>query len=69
MMQELSVLLLNKGIIFLFISKRGANGALRLKSVLARKENKGLEWAMKEIEDIKQEGNHITNMLSYADLI
>ena len=28
-----------------------------------------MEWAIKEIEGIKKEGNHITAMLSYADLI
>ena len=34
-----------------------------------RAENKGLQFAMDQIEEIKHEGNHITEMLSYADLI
>jgi catalase (peroxidase I) len=42
---------------------------LRFKSELERKENKGLDFAIDQIEDIKHEGNHITAMLSYADLI
>lgn len=42
---------------------------MRFKSELARLEHKGLDFAMDQIEDIKHEGNHITALLSYADLI
>jgi hypothetical protein len=34
-----------------------------------RPENKNLKFVMEAIEDIKYEGNHITALLSYADLI
>ena len=47
----------------------GANGSLRLKAELNREENSGLQWTIDKIEDIKKNGNHITAMLSYADLI
>lgn len=47
----------------------GPRGTLRFKHELARFENRGLDFAMDQIEDIKQEGNHITALLSYSDLI
>ena len=50
-------------------SSGGANGAIRLKGALTRPENLGLEFALKQIEYTKKEGNHITAMLSFADLI
>lgn len=42
---------------------------MRFKSELAKAENKGLDFAIEQIEDIKEEGNHITALLSYSDLI
>jgi catalase (peroxidase I) len=42
---------------------------LRFKSELSRPENKGLKFVIDQIEDIQHEGNHITHILSYADLI
>jgi len=73
MMLVLIVLLLKQGIIYHEINNneinRGARGSLRLKNELARNENKGIDWAIEQIEDIKHEGNHITAILSYADLI
>jgi hypothetical protein len=53
----------------LIIINSGPRGSLRFKSELSRKENKGLDWALDQIEDIKNEGNHITAILSYSDLI
>jgi L-ascorbate peroxidase len=45
----------------------GNRGALRF--ALSRPEHSGLELAIEQIEEIKTDGNHITAMLSYADLI
>ena len=45
----------------------GPRGLLRFE--LGRPENKGLDFALDQIEDIKHDGNHITALLSYADLI
>jgi cytochrome c peroxidase len=50
-------------------NKGGVNGALRLKERLALPENKEYKFAMDRIHDIKVEGNHITDILSYSDLI
>lgn len=36
---------------------------------MSKPENKGLQFAMDQIEEIKEDGNHITAMLSYSDLI
>jgi L-ascorbate peroxidase len=47
----------------------GSRGTLRFHSELARVENSGLDFALDQIEDIKTDGNHITAILSYADLI
>ena len=47
----------------------GVNGALRLKEKLALPENKEYKFAMDRVHDIKVEGNHITEILSYSDLI
>ena len=47
----------------------GPRGSLRFKNELSRDENKGLKFALDQIEDIKHEGNHITELLSYGDLI
>lgn len=45
----------------------GPRGTLRFE--LDRPENKGLDYAVEQIEDIKNDGNHITAILSYADLV
>jgi catalase (peroxidase I) len=42
---------------------------LRFSHDLHRPENSGLDWAIEKIEEIKEEGNHITHMMSHADLI
>lgn len=42
---------------------------MRYQGDLTRPENKGLQFALDQIEDIKNDGNHITALLSYADLI
>jgi catalase (peroxidase I) len=47
----------------------GPRGALRYTHDLSRPENKGLQFAMDQIEELKYDGNHITVLLSYADLI
>ena len=47
----------------------GSRGILRFQSELQRPENAGLEFAMEQIEEIMYDGNHITAMLSYPDLI
>lgn len=51
------------------IINRGPRASIRFQNELHREENKGLEFALEQIEDIKESGNHITEMLSYADLI
>jgi cytochrome c peroxidase len=33
------------------------------------RDNKGLAWGMEQIEKIKQDGNSVTEALSYSDLI
>ncbi len=45
----------------------GPRGTLRFDQ--ARLEGTGLEFAMEHIEEIKHDGNHITALLSYSDLI
>lgn len=50
-------------------SEGGARGTLRFKAELRRPQNAGLDFAITQINDIKKDGNHITNMLSYADII
>jgi catalase (peroxidase I) len=45
----------------------GNRGALRF--VAGRPEHSGLEFALEQIEEIKTDGNHITDLLSYADII
>lgn len=47
----------------------GARGTLRFPAELKRHEGSGLDFAMEQIEEIKTDGNHITAMLSYSDLI
>jgi catalase (peroxidase I) len=47
----------------------GPRGSIRFKNELDRKENTGIAWAIEHIEEVKHEGNHITAMLSYSDLI
>ena len=42
---------------------------MRFSHDLHRPENSGLDWAIEKIEEIKEEGNHITHMMSHADLI
>lgn len=53
----------------IFLIYSGSRGVLRFKQELAKPENKGLDFAIDQIEDIKNEGNHITALLSYPDLI
>lgn len=48
---------------------RGPRALLRFDPTLNRHENKGLKFAMDQIEELKVDGNHITAMLSYSDLI
>lgn len=48
---------------------RGARGLLRFSQDLSRHENKGIQFAIDQINEIKEDGNHITALLSYADLI
>lgn len=47
----------------------GPRGTIRFPSVMKRPESAGLQFAIDQIEDIKTDGNHITALLSYADLI
>ena len=47
----------------------GPRGILRFESELSKPENKGIQFAMDQIEEIKEDGNHITALLSYSDLI
>lgn len=47
----------------------GSRGTVRFPDELKRHENAGLEFAMEQIQEIKDDGNHITAILSYADLI
>lgn len=42
---------------------------MRFKADLDRPENQGIQFAIDQINDIKTDGNHITAMLSYSDLI
>lgn len=45
----------------------GNRGALRF--ALGQTEHQDLQFAIEQIEEIKTDGNHITELLSYADLI
>ena len=47
----------------------GANGSIRMKGALERPENEGLKFSLESVLDFKEEGNHITYELSFADLI
>jgi L-ascorbate peroxidase len=47
----------------------GSRGTLRFPDELKRHENSGLEFAMEQIQELQEDGNHITAILSYADLI
>lgn len=47
----------------------GSRGTLRFPSELKKVEGTGLDFAMEQIEEIKHDGNHITALLSYSDLI
>lgn len=47
----------------------GSKGVLRFKTELQRAKNPQLTAAMKIIEDVKENGNHITELLSISDLI
>ena len=47
----------------------GPNGSIRLAKEIKRPENIGLKFVLKNVLDFKEEGNHITEHLSYADLI
>ena len=48
---------------------RGSRGVLRFNTELQRAQNAQYNTAMKIVKDIKEEGNHITAMLSISDLI
>jgi catalase (peroxidase I) len=50
-----------------FNGTSGANASLIYE--MDHPHSAGLHWALKQIIDIKNHGNHITNMLSIADLI
>ncbi len=47
----------------------GPRGLIRFPAELERPENSGLQFAMEQIEELKEDGNHITAILSYSDLI
>ena len=47
----------------------GPRGVLRFKTELQRAKDPQLATAMKLVQDVKENGNHITAMLSISDLI
>jgi catalase (peroxidase I) len=47
----------------------GAKAVIRFNTELQRAKNPQLNHAMKLVKEVKEEGNHITEMLSYSDLI
>jgi len=47
----------------------GSRATIRFPDELKRHENAGLEFAMEQIQEIHEDGNHITALLSYSDLI
>jgi catalase (peroxidase I) len=47
----------------------GSRGTLRFPSEVQKVEGTGIDFAIQQIEEIKTDGNHITAMLSYSDLI
>ena len=47
----------------------GSRGVLRFNTELQRAKNPQLSAAIKLIEDVKENGNHITAMLSFSDLL
>lgn len=47
----------------------GPRALIRFPTELERPENNGLQFAMEQIEELKEDGNHITAILSYSDLI
>ena len=48
---------------------RGPRASLALKNQQSIAQSKELLLAIKEVQDIAEEGNHITHKLSVADLI
>ena len=48
---------------------RGASATLGLQNQLAIAQSKELNFAVKQVQEIKKTGNHITKLLSTADLI
>jgi len=53
----------------IFVWFSGSQGVLRFNTELQRAQNPQLNLAMKEILDVKKNGNHITAILSISDLI
>lgn len=47
----------------------GSRGTLRFPSEVAKVQGTGIDFAMEQIEEIKVDGNHITALLSYSDLL
>jgi catalase (peroxidase I) len=47
----------------------GPRGLIRFPTEIERPENSGLQFAVEQIEELKEDGNHITAILSYSDLI
>jgi L-ascorbate peroxidase len=48
---------------------QGSRGTLRFASEIQKVEGTGIDFALEQIEEIKHDGNHITALLSYSDLI
>jgi catalase (peroxidase I) len=53
----------------IFSRSGGSRALIHYKAELDRPENTGLQFAMEQIEELKEDGNHITALLSYSDLI
>lgn len=61
--------LTDSGVLSKDANTHGSKALLRFPSVLKKLDNSGLTYALEQLEDIKTDGNHITTLLSYSDII
>ena len=53
----------------MYLFNRGSRAVLRFNTELQRANDSQLNEVVKLIKEVKKNGNHITEMLSYSDLL